>query len=261
MGCPICGTEVESIMHVLWECPAANDIWGQDESGIKKWDRSEKDFLSMWGKLMNRMPKNLLEEVVVLFRKVWLRKNDWLFERRKACPRKEIISTRVALQEFKDLQGNNSKQVAVQSSLTGSLQWGKPASDYVKVNWDASTDFKQHRMGIWIMIRDEHGEALVVVCDRRENVMDAAVAECVALRKAVELCIALNIQKAIFEGDAKVVVKAVQEAEEDLPLFSPIVEDIRVYFRNNPEWSIQFVSRKKNTVAHTLAKKALTIEE
>ncbi|XP_040986467.1 uncharacterized protein LOC121234564 [Juglans microcarpa x Juglans regia] len=116
-------------------------------------------------------------------------------------------------------------------------------------------------MGIDIIIRDEEGEALVVVCDLKINVVNAAIAESFALRKAVELCSELNIQKAIFEGDANKVVEAVQSEKEAVFAFSSIIDDVKFLFRNRTDWFIQFVSRKKNTVAHTLAKKALAIGE
>ncbi|XP_042950360.1 14.7 kDa ribonuclease H-like protein [Carya illinoinensis] len=132
---------------------------------------------------------------------------------------------------------------------------------YVKVNWDASMDLKGKRMGIGIMIRDEQGEAMVTVCDQKPNVIEATVAESIALRKAAEICAELNIQRATFEGDAKIVILVVNGDEDACFNFSPIVEDIRFYFSSRPNWSIQFVPRAKNMAAHSLAKKAIVMEE
>ncbi|XP_041000489.1 uncharacterized protein LOC121246403 [Juglans microcarpa x Juglans regia] len=98
-------------------------------------------------------------------------------------------------------------------------------------------------------------------CDLKNNVVNAAVAESLALRKATELCSELNIQKAIFEGDAKEVVEVVLSEEEAVLDYSSIIDDVKFHFRNRTHWFIQFVSRKKNTVSHTLAKKALEIGE
>ncbi|XP_040988972.1 uncharacterized protein LOC121236595 [Juglans microcarpa x Juglans regia] len=114
-------------------------------------------------------------------------------------------------------------------------------------------------MRICIIIRDEEGEALVAECDIKNNVVNATVAESLALRKAAELCSDLNIQKAIFEGDAKEVVEAVLSEEEDILDLSSIIDDVKFHFRNRTHWFIQFASRKKNTVAHTLAKKTLEL--
>ncbi|XP_035551109.1 uncharacterized protein LOC118349687 [Juglans regia] len=125
------------------------------------------------------------------------------------------------------------------------VAWDKPVRVFIKVNWDTSLDVKRKRMGIGIIIRDEEGEALVVVCDLKKNVVNAVVAESFALRKAVELCSDLNIQNAIFESDAKGVIEAVQSEEEVVLDFSSIIEDVKAHFRNRTDWFIQFVIRKR----------------
>ncbi|XP_042962692.1 uncharacterized protein LOC122296963 [Carya illinoinensis] len=102
--CPLCDAEEETIMHALWECPAANNLWGNDESCVKKWARTEWNFMSLWEKFMDRLTKDQMEEMAVLLRKVWLRRNDWVFERRMACPKNSFSATKAALHEFQASQ-------------------------------------------------------------------------------------------------------------------------------------------------------------
>ncbi|KAF5454786.1 hypothetical protein F2P56_024425 [Juglans regia] len=226
----MCNAEEETLIHVLWECPAANDLWGDDASYVKKWTRSEVDFLELWEQLRCRLNKNQLEEVAVMLRKVWLKRNEWIFEKRWDCPRNSFIATRVALQEFQEVQAqaHQSWQKKAQQLLE---TWEKPERGFVKVNWNASLDVKRKRMEIGIIIRDEEGEALVAECDIKNNVVNAAVAESLALRKAADLCSDLNIQKAIFEGDAKEIVEAVLSEEEAVFDFSSIIDDVKFHFR------------------------------
>ncbi|XP_035551737.1 uncharacterized protein LOC118349897 [Juglans regia] len=68
-------------------------------------------------------------------------------------------------------------------------------------------------------------------------------------------------KKGLFTGAAKEVVEAVLSEEEAVLEFSPIIDDVKFHFRNRTHWFIQYASRKKNTVAHTLAKKALEIRK
>ncbi|XP_040988973.1 uncharacterized protein LOC121236596 [Juglans microcarpa x Juglans regia] len=102
--CPICNVEEETLIHVLWECPATNDLWGNDASFVKKWTRSEVDFLKLWEQLRCKLNKNQLEEVAVMLRKLWLRRNEWIFAKRWDCPRNSFIAMRAALQEFQEAQ-------------------------------------------------------------------------------------------------------------------------------------------------------------
>lgn len=110
--------------------------------------------------------------------------------------------------------------------MTNRTQWEKLEEGFVKVNWDASLDLERRRMRIRIMIRDEKGEAMVVVCDQKDYLDDAAVAESLALRKVVELCSVLNIRNARFEGDARTVIGAMSNDEEVFASYSSIVEDV-----------------------------------
>ncbi|XP_042973006.1 uncharacterized protein LOC122304808 [Carya illinoinensis] len=149
-------------------------------------------------KLMSVLKRNQLEEMIVLFRRIWLRRNGYVFEQRVECPRNLIISAKASVKNFQEAHsfckptGKESNDGQVQNRGVN-LRWERPGRDYVKINWNASLDTKMKLMGIGIMIRDEKGEALVTLCDQKTNVEDATVAECIALRKAVELCNDLNI--------------------------------------------------------------------
>lgn len=43
---PICKQEEESVVHVLWSCPASGDVWGEATSPVQKW-------MSSFGSLTN----------------------------------------------------------------------------------------------------------------------------------------------------------------------------------------------------------------
>ncbi|KAF5458621.1 hypothetical protein F2P56_022638 [Juglans regia] len=112
-----------------------------------------------------------------------------------------------------------------------------------------------------MIIRDEEGEALLAACDSRRNVVLPEVAECQALWKALQMCNDLNIQNAIFEGDAKVVIMAVKGDEENLSYFGSLIDDIRNVLFHRKNWFLQFDYREKNSATHTLAKVALHLVE
>ena len=77
--CPICSKEEESVIHVLWDCLAANDVWASGLSGVQKWKRGEGDFLRLWVNMSEVFEKDKLEKIVVMLRKVWLRRNTFVF--------------------------------------------------------------------------------------------------------------------------------------------------------------------------------------
>ncbi|XP_042965403.1 uncharacterized protein LOC122299302 isoform X2 [Carya illinoinensis] len=242
----------DPVANDVWSDPVANDVWS---------DPVANDFLQFQKKLILKLNKNQLEVMAIPCRKkIWFPRNDFVFEKRLSCPTRLLRSTKECLEEFQQSQRFQKKEG--QASGSNSMQeiWKKPARGIVKVNWAASLDQRMKRMGVGIIARDEEGETLVAVCDQRQHVQNPAIAEGYALWKAMELCNNLNIQKVIFEGDAKAVILAVLSNEEDLSVCGSLIEDIRSVLANRPDWSIQFTYGEMNNVAHGLAKKALSIE-
>ncbi|XP_042969071.1 uncharacterized protein LOC122301753 [Carya illinoinensis] len=216
----------------------------------------------LWEKLVESLDRDKLEEVAVRFRKIWLRRNLVVFENKVTCPQRLLVSTAESLEVFKQAnrrQGIEPQQVSRPGSVAA---WVKPDAEFVKVNWDASLDMKVGKMGMGVIMRDENGDALLVVCDSRCYVQSAEVAECLALLKVMQVYSELNVQKVVFEGDAKVIIDAVKNTEENLSTIGHLIEDIRKAMVNRQHWSIQFVYREQNNVAHILAKNALrSVEE
>ncbi|XP_041016197.1 uncharacterized protein LOC121258719 [Juglans microcarpa x Juglans regia] len=226
-SCPICFAEEESVMHALWECKAANDIWADERSIVQKWICKEANFMQLWEKLIARLNMSQLEEM------------------RLSCPRKIFTSAIAGLEEYRNSQRVQRQDVHPSSADKNRHKWQLLEADFVKVNWDASLHLKRKRIGVGIMIRDAKGETLVAVCDQRKHVQDPSVAECHALWKALELCNELNIQKVMFKGDVKAIVSAVNSEEEDLSSVDFLVDDIHSMLRNIPNWSLHFAYREK----------------
>lgn len=61
-------------------------------------------------------------------------------------------------------------------------RWLRPAVDYIKVNWDATINAKNSKMGIGIMIRDVMGEVLACLSVPKPFQSPPLIAECWALR-------------------------------------------------------------------------------
>lgn len=97
----------------------------------------------------------------------------------------------------------------------------------VKVNWDAGLDVQAKRMGVGIYIRDEASEVLVSVYDVKERVDNHALAESMALWKALEICSELSFSRVSFEGDAAAVINAISKEAEDQFWMGHIIEDIK----------------------------------
>ena len=75
---------------------------------------------------------------------------------------------------------------------------------------------------------------------------------------AVILCRDLGIQQLFLEGDAKLVVDAINSNTSTWSHFGHIVEDTRGVLQTFPRWRCGFIHREANEVAHQLARVAFT---
>ena len=53
--CSVCGCEMESVVHALWSCSAANDVWLQSGLSVQKWGRLIHSFFDLMELLQTRL--------------------------------------------------------------------------------------------------------------------------------------------------------------------------------------------------------------
>lgn len=102
---------------------------------MQKWERTEEEFPLLWGKLMGRLSKKKLEDMVVLLMRVWLCMNEFVFEKKLGCPKILVKTTLESLLEFKASQILTKQVVKGQNNnAMSAINWEKPESGCVKVN-------------------------------------------------------------------------------------------------------------------------------
>ncbi|KAG2725009.1 hypothetical protein I3760_01G047300 [Carya illinoinensis] len=98
--CPVCKLHNESVMHILWQCVASSDVWIESSARIQKWRISEDNFLDLIEKMAQILSKEEMEEVAMVMRSIWLRRNQLVFDNKFIPPRQLINSVREQLREF-----------------------------------------------------------------------------------------------------------------------------------------------------------------
>ncbi|XP_042950206.1 uncharacterized protein LOC122282314 [Carya illinoinensis] len=128
-----------------------------------------------------------------------------------------------------------------------------------KADWDASVDRIKSRIGIGVIIRDWNGVVVATLKHQRESFPNSVVAKTLGALKAVSLCQQLLLDRVILEGDAKVVVDDINCDVVKWNSGGMIIQDIKHKLSSMGEWSVQFIPRNINTIAHILAKDALKL--
>lgn len=82
---PICNKEDEIVIHALWACLAASDVWG-DTSFKRKWPNIAPSFWQLWTKMVDKLPPQELELSVTIFEQLWSRRSLMVFEEKFESP-------------------------------------------------------------------------------------------------------------------------------------------------------------------------------
>jgi hypothetical protein len=69
--CFMCGNEGETVMHIIWECPSAVDIWGACRGKIQKSSFHGSCFLDVFEHLLSRCSYDEVCLFAILSKKIW----------------------------------------------------------------------------------------------------------------------------------------------------------------------------------------------
>ncbi|XP_041009351.1 uncharacterized protein LOC121253398 [Juglans microcarpa x Juglans regia] len=154
--CPICKNDDESVMHAIWFCPAAADIWSESNIVIQKWRSNETELLELWDRLVEKVSKDVLEEIAMVMRNIWLRRNEFILEGVFKGSSQVIKAARDELRVFQLLQQNARLTPAPRVEREAVL-WSRPRESFVKANWGATVSIKDRKVELGVVIRDEEG--------------------------------------------------------------------------------------------------------
>ncbi|XP_040988986.1 uncharacterized protein LOC121236609 [Juglans microcarpa x Juglans regia] len=172
--CRICLQDEEIMMHVLWHCSAANDVWVVAHKPIQKWRVNEDDLLNLWEDLTGKLSKCELEEASVIIKGLWIRINVFIFENKFLSLSSVIKLAKENLEELLSTEDGAVESGNPSSRVDMLQKWKAPIENCFKANWDATFDIKQRKMGIQIIIRDEKGEVIAAYYGSKGNVEQPA---------------------------------------------------------------------------------------
>jgi hypothetical protein len=188
MKCPCCEFEDETILHVLWECPASRDVWGGQASCFHKCSCSVLDFKALFEYVMNRFTKEQLALMAVICRRIWLRRNSLIFEGIFLHPNTLMMEAINAQDEYRRCLSPEARIEEGRTSCDRRSRWTYPPEGIYKCNWDASVNVTKGWVGLGIVVRDYYGLILGAKCITMEMVADSSLAKVIGALYAVQFC-------------------------------------------------------------------------
>ena len=256
-GCEVCKGETESVLHMLWECRVAQDVWAGCSGKLQKSVLGHWDVMQLFEDMMDRLPTEDMELFLVQGWVIWNQRNSILHGGQVQDPAKLNQRAKNLLEDFR-----NAQDRLVIGTITdgGSATWKPPSGLVYKLNFDAAVAPSLRTSGFGAIIRNEKGEVMAAYAGRGPSVTDSEEAEALACRKAIEFAVDTSFSDLIIEGDNIEVIKAISSARDNGSRLGHIYEDIRCLAASLRDWSTSWVRRNANTVAHSLSQFAREIE-
>lgn len=80
MLCPICERETKLVLHILWSCPSAQDVWGSGPMKFQKGCNTGVNFTQWFEEMMGHCSVEELELLTVVARWIWFRRKSIVHE-------------------------------------------------------------------------------------------------------------------------------------------------------------------------------------
>jgi hypothetical protein len=99
--CEICGRESETVLHALWLCPSAQDVWGSCCLKIQKMQTMYRDLKEMLIDMLRRCDGEEAELFAVIAKGIWTKRNGVVFGKDFAHPKVIVNGAINNLKQFK----------------------------------------------------------------------------------------------------------------------------------------------------------------
>ncbi|CAL1381312.1 unnamed protein product [Linum trigynum] len=131
-------------------------------------------------------------------------------------------------------------------------------SSGVICSWDRATRRGSHSASGVVLMSQSRG-VLWAAGIQFPIIDDPLIVELLFLREAILWCLGQGLTSMRFEGDAKVIIDKIRQADTRDNRVGAVLEEVTQYFASNPGFSVRFIGRSSNRVAHLVARKALSL--
>lgn len=120
---PVCSKIFETLIHALWECPRAFDIWDNTLSPLKKRPSQFPDFQAFWLRMTSDLPLQELVVSTLILCNIWFRNNALYFQNLFENPPRLIQRAIKFYEDYHHAQSGLSERHQVVLSTFGPRNW------------------------------------------------------------------------------------------------------------------------------------------
>ncbi|XP_055960847.1 uncharacterized protein LOC126673877 [Mercurialis annua] len=218
--------EQESLSHMLFTCPFAQQVWFTSQLSLRSDCLSFSSFPQLWILLSTQlitMQPSMDSFTLFCFTlwHLWKSRNAIIFREEYISIEDTVLLASKACSEYilvLSLEPHTSNISS--STLTAPISFASLPQDCVKINVDAATD-KQHHFGVVAAIaRNSTGLIIGKFTAVFRAIWDPGILEFLAMREALNWAISNRWHSVLLEGDALQVIQSIQKPMVQISEFS-----------------------------------------
>ncbi|KAK7849911.1 hypothetical protein CFP56_001965 [Quercus suber] len=182
--CAICGNSTENVLHILWFCAHAKNVWNTSKFSLPFDIGPNWSFLDVLDKLQRH------EEVQPGGKLGWV-----------------TLKNSLGLMDEYQLANEGPRKLA--AAVLESIRWVPPIPRQYKVNIDGAVFANQRKVGLGVIICDCNGMVIAALSSLMVGPLGALETETKALETGLHFALDIGIRDAVFESDALEVINAV----------------------------------------------------
>ena len=200
--CCFCQRATETVLHVLWECRAAQDVWVGGAIKFQKFGTEQDDFMQLVSGLMLKLSLEELDLFWVIRWQIWLHQNTFLHGGAFQHPSQSYQRASDYLREYAEAQDHLSVPVSIQAPANQA--WQPLQGTFFTLNFDGACFDNGAASRYGVVIRNGNGEVMATLSAKSGVVRDSEEVEVMACRKALEFAINAGFTEVILEGDSHI---------------------------------------------------------
>jgi hypothetical protein len=259
LSCPTCDQGNEDDLHFVIDCHVSSQA--RQAAGI------EQHLLPLFQnagnvqELIIKICATLDTDTAGLFAMhmwlLWQNRNNKVWNDTNEPGHDLGIKARHAWSEWSTVQQvqRSTRRVEPQHVVTS---WQKPPQGWYKCNIDAGFHRDINKVSTSWCVRDYLGRFVMAETTWVEGSCSVLEGEAVALCEALQALQLRGITHVMIESDSKSLVDALHHLRGGNSEFSSLVSYINTLLLSSPNFSVKFIKRQANMVAHTLARAAIS---
>ncbi|KAK6130268.1 hypothetical protein DH2020_035981 [Rehmannia glutinosa] len=252
--CERCGEDVETIEHALWDCPWSSFFC---RASPLRLDPALTYPTASLTDLTIEVAKIKEEEVSSLF--VMLLWVNWYARNMRTFQGKDITHAecfQLASKNLLEYHACKDGMVKIPTPHTVA-HWQHPREGVFKINSDASI-MKGEGSSIGVVIRAHNGDVTKALARKYNQAFAVDIMEAIACHEGLKLAKELQLEHVEAGTDCQLLVHSFINTHTNLTYLGGVIDDIRKLMTFFRSFSLRYIPRSANVMAHLLARFAFS---